>query len=75
MPAPWKSWLRPQPLWRLAGGAVLSWALTVFLGVWLLLLPPFDQRDRMTVAGALESVEVVAMGDTGQEVEFRVADE
>lgn len=75
MPARWKSWLRPQALWRVAAGALVAWTVTAFLGVWLLLVPPFDQRNRITVAGALESVEVVALSEASHEVELRVANE
>ncbi len=68
----WKAWLRPVPLPRLILATVLAWALLVFMIVWWVRTPPFDEQSRTVVSGYVHSVQVTDVATSKPELDLVV---
>jgi len=68
------------PKYKVLIGAICNWGMTVFLVVWTLTVPSFDQMERVTLEGTVERISETNMADNnsldlrlrGHDVRFRV---
>jgi len=75
----WEDSVGRIPLYRLVLGVLAAWGIALGVGVWLVIVPPFDERVRIDIVGEVEAVRtpevmehpVLDVALKGQPIRFR----